>query len=494
MVNELIWAVCISLVVVASILIFMNFRKIKKHFIIKKYSTFFILIFILFVAFYIRQYSTPHIHFVHYDEQYTMSAAKYFLEGYVGDNKDGFFIIPQSVPPTLFFIIPFAVFGVSSSVAFGVTLVVSLLTILVVFYLVRFLFNETAGLWAAFFLAFEKTHIFWSGTAYDHVYVTFLFFVGLLFLFFSREKGLEIFSLVAILVFLYSIYIRLELLVIIPVVFLFFVLFYLKFENKKFYGLLLLEFLALFPLISIIKFKMGMPGSSEQVNFALNFFSSSSMAFKQLISNFNYPLLLIVILLILPLVCFNYIKKYKKELIILIIPVILFHITYLLLASLKSRYLLISYVLLIACSSFFFVILKKKFKLLYYIFSIILILLVIVPIFNSCNEYSCYDDYTKLCVIETNLPELLANNFPDCSIVTDYPEIFLTEDLDVIFPEEEMIESRLEENSCVLFYDGLLKSSLDSVNQSFILEPFKIITDGDYGKTGLGFTIYRIKR
>jgi len=426
------------------------------------------------------------------DEHYYLGAARYFMEGCSEEFCEGFFVMPQLIPAAFFYWIPFAVFGVSSSVAFGVTLVV--------FYLVRFLFNETAGLWAAFFLAFEKTHIFWSGTAYDHIFSVFAFFLGLLFLFLSRDVNLWVLRLVGVLFFLYSSFIRSEFLILVPVILLFFVFFPIGLSNKKFYGFLLLELLAGSAVLNyIIKFKRGMPRFDSQVDHFLDFLISG--VDWHLLFTFIYPIFLIILVLVLTPLCLKYLKKRWKEILIILSPVLFFHVFYLaFLSFLEERFLIISYILLIIYSSFLIVSLKKRFKFLYHISSLFIIIMVAVLYLTSCRDYSCYNYNVQGFLLEVEIPPLMSDSFSDCSIVTDNPEVFITEDLDVIFPEREEIELRLEEKDCVLFYRSfksifwytIFGSSYDDLSKIYILTPFRVISNSP--ERDISFTIYKITK
>lgn len=141
--------------------------------------------FIFIMALVLREYTIPHMHHVYYDEFYYINIAKNIYHHNIfgstlsGDlfNLDvvGIPIRPGGYPFLLNF--AFRIFGESPEVIFQTNIFFGALSVVLVFWIAYFLFDDNlrVGLWSALVFSFLPIHLKYSGSAISEISA--LFFI-----------------------------------------------------------------------------------------------------------------------------------------------------------------------------------------------------------------------------------------------------------------------------------------------------------------------------
>ncbi len=219
----------ILLVIIISLIIY-NFKALARPFKSVKRNTWFILLLIFLLGFGLRTWYVPHTHYVYNDEYLHINIAQNILYSgemcrcLMGSNTECSSCDLRQWPGGYHTLLSymFMFFGDSEGVAFNLNAVLASLSIMFVFLVTYMMFkNQTYALLGSFMFTFIPVHLKFSGT--NALNISSVFFVLLVMLFleiFLAKRRYAVFLLL-LATLLYAVNIRVENILLIPVLLLY---------------------------------------------------------------------------------------------------------------------------------------------------------------------------------------------------------------------------------------------------------------------------------
>ena len=504
------------------ILIYLNWRYIKKFLLEIDKKTWILLAIIFIFVLSIRIFIPAHHHLMYIDEAWYMEAGKEMLQtGSQGDYL-------KSIGWPFILAIAFGIFGISNWVAIYTSLVLGSLTIFTMFFLTFIITkNKSISLISPLILLLFPAHIRWSTTAETNVVSIFFITLTLFFcfLYYKKKKTsllwLSLIGLAFIAQFRPENHIFLLLFLIGCVLF-----------NKNFFKRVNLQFILpwlvcfilIIPnLIQVVDLqsstewmKSDTSGEISGSNFGIYNLFYNSLNFGPYLFNNKFQPLLFSLLLIMGAVYMVY--KKRRESLFLISWFLLLWFVYFFSwfqtlgggtdLPTKTRLFMSFYPITVIFVCYGILLIERLLgtrinknilkKVIFPVVSLIFILLFIPYTTEYLKMYS-----TDTHLLETKIPELAEKDIPPgCVIVANWPTILKsTTDLNVIdihlflgYPQYQ--EEIFNQNNCVLFFEDFTCSLRESdreqcekIKESFLMEEFIFYEEND-----VNYTFYKINQ
>ncbi len=395
----------------------------------------------------------------------------------------------------------FRALGSSSSVAFMVTQAFALLTIALSFIFCYLVFKRSGiGLWCSIFFALSPLHAVWSNTVETSMPA--LFFVMLTFisfLLFTRLPSIPM-GVFTGLVFLFSVFIRYENLLLTPVFLLLLLL-----NAKSLPSSVKRSISALMPaiatLIGLLTFTLFF--------FTIEFYMRNLSNFLPHFYAFNLPfylkhLSLNFTLLIPGIFGLVLLGKNQIKLCLIGIPLLISSIIYIPL-SYESRMILIPFFFFSVCAAYGAEELAQKAKrhqALFRASALLLLLAVSAFSLSPAQREPLYKKYPSLNMLETFSASTLHETVPsNCTIISQFPAITnaatdsIGMETSYALQNPSIIQSLLAKNECVYyFYDHYCYRivSDSSANCKRMMDTFKLLPEANYPNGDKAYTLYRV--
>ena len=463
-----------------------QFKKINKR-------TWFVLIIILLLALGLRFFVVPHHFRMFTDEPGHVEAAKNILN--YKEAKNCGYLVEESCSPymrqlgwPMLLSLWFLFFGVNNYVAINLTALLGSISVILMFLLGYLSFKkESIGLWASFLLCLTPIHVTWSGTAEPNVPSLFFALLTLLFfIIYFKEKSLKMHFL-AIFSLIFTIQIRSEFLLLLPIIFSLYVFFGVKIKDN---WLPWLGFLVLLPPFLIQAHLDMIANLNIYGRFFFNlpsFFSNLPITLRTVTNDYN-------ILFLVPLVAGVWLlRKRKRKFTPLLAIFLIFFLLYTSFEKPATRMLLLPNLILIFFSAYGLDFLANK-------LSKIKFLLVILLIFSFYPPLASIKTMPHQ-ALETKIPELAKKDIlPDCYIITEWPEtLACTTDfklVDSLIPslKPEYIDFLYNKTDCVLFYEDIYCKLYNSKKCKLMHETFNLTEYKTYIGFGVNYTFYKVSK
>jgi len=500
------------------ILIYFNYKHIKKVLNKIDKKTIYILILLFLMSLMIRLFIPSHHHVMYIDEPWYMEAGKNML---LTGNQG---VYPKSIGWSFILSIVFAIFGINNWVAINTSIVLGALSTLTIFFMAFIITRKkTISLIASLIFSLFPAHIRWSATAETNV--ASLFFISLtIFFCFLYYRNKKISSLWLSLVALaFTSQFRPEN-YIFPVLFLFGCFFF----DKKLYKKINLRFILPWLILIILFFpdliqvlahhtsgnfiESDSLGQKTGSNWSIENLINNTKNYAKHIFDGKYQPFLLLPFIIIGLI--YSIIKHRREALFLITWFILIYLVYFYSWPTRfevggeERFYMGFYLITSIFASYgIFLITKysaskiKNFRIRKGIlFGLILIILLsFIPYVISSSNMR----FVKDSDLETEIPEKAERDIPDsCIIIANLPEILKsTTNLNVIELKEylnnpQKQEKILSEYNCVLFFEDLTCFNLrdtrhlekcEQIKNGFLLNPFI-----SYKKHDKIYTFYKV--
>ena len=493
------------------ILIFLNWRYIKKFLLEIDKKTWILLILIFVSALLVRILIPPHHHIMYIDEAWYMEAGKDML---LTGNQGSY---TKSIGWPFILRIVFGVFGISNWVAIYTSIFLGALTTFNMFFL-TFIITKKKGisLISALLFSLFPAHIRWSATAENNVVSLFFITLTIFFCFlYYRNKKASLLWL-SIISLAFTVQFRPENHIFI-VLFLLGCILYQSFKklNLKFITpLLILAILVLPNLIVVLDFKLSTNwmesdtlGQQTGSNWSFHNLMYNPFHYGIYIFNFKFQPVIFSLLLIIGLIYMLY--KQRKEALFLITWFCLIWFIYFFswfqtlgggtnILS-KVRFFMSFYPITIIFAAYGILLIKdllskfKNYRIKNKILPLTIIALVIFFIPYSIKASSYFNSTVHK--LETKIPELAEKNIGDeCIIIANWPTILKSTtnlnvyDVGYFLTSESFREDLLSKSDCVLFFEdiycldfdfGDYREKCQSIKKNYNLEPYISYFEGN---------------
>ena len=517
----MVYKLLLPLIALESFLLFLIFFWINKSYIKDILSeidkkTWVFLFFVVISAFILRLVIPPLQHIMYIDEPWYMEAAKNMLQNFSqGD-------YPKSIGWPFILSISFLFFGVSNWVALYTAVVLGTLTILNVFLLMYIITKKKLiSLFSAAIFSLVPLHIRWSASAETNIPSLFFVTLTLFFCFLYYRKRVYSLLWLAISSITFTVLIRPDNYLLIPLFFLGCLIFKVKISTKRI--ILILFFLIVLVSPSILQsldwyssFNRLETESGGQLianNWSLSNLIYNSLHFGPNIFSKAYLPFFIPILSIIGFIYMLF--KQKREACFLIIWFIFFWIlffsSWVQTIGGRERFFLSFYpsiIIFVGYGLQLFLNLVHKTMIKPQLKNIFCFFIILVPIFMFFPyTLKATDMHNALCVkLETRVPELAEEDIPsDAIIVANWPTILKsTTDLDVIdinyfLGDYSFQNAAFKGTSLLLFFEDyccfdfpqndLYKKNCEMMKKKFKLQPYK-----EYSEGKNKYTFYKVIR
>jgi len=469
-----------------------NHKEILKIFKKINNKTWFLLFLVFVVSCYIRFFRVPHVHRWYDDEFQYMLIAKHITLQFQSKTCSGICHTPRTLALGFPFIlaIPFFLFRIDSMIAINTTVVLSVLTIPLIFLISYLIFkNEEISLYASLLFSMVPSIGLWSTTTEPNVPSVFFLALSLFyFLSYFHNQKFKILVL-AVITLAFTMYMRHENILILPILFFMFLVLDVdreRFRSMKFWMLSII-FLALIS-IDVIQFLTSTETGLFVISTVLRNFNEWFLPF--MLGEYHSTIFSLLILIGLIF------SKKDKSLLIMIIWLIPWFILCLFNPDGEehrlNRFAVPVYITLSLIGGFGFFSLTRLIE--NNLLKIFILLIVIFFLFSSFFSY--VESHTpQEFIIETKLSLMAKEKIPkNCYVIAAYPSVIsATTDLKTIMTEQfvhtDTIEESFYESDCILFFKDIhcevdlfgFKEDCNFVLNNYELSPFLIYPSGDYG-------------
>lgn len=490
-----------------------GFKKLEKNTLV--------LLFLIFLIGFALRIPLPPSHIMT-DEYYYMEAAKNILRTgepvlcqYIDAGVESCSLIFKPLLFPFLLSLSFLFLGVNSSAAISVSVVAGTLSIILIFFLARLLFGgKETGLWSALLLALNPLHITWSKTAETNVtslFLTLLIFVLFLFYFRVRDRNILLLGLFTT---VFAVNLRPENGMLLVLVFLLFCLFgpdtlkmgFRKMRGREFWvwGAALVIMLVpysifLFHVLTTGEGYICSGGKCYPALFSLEAVRNNWGVYGLFsLFSFNFHPL---ILSLLVLVSFLFMKKRLKEFVFLWVFFLFFYSVVLANHLVHIRYLIPLYLTLTVLAGFSLsqvrVHVKEYTKSIEVVVFLILIVASFFPYIMRAEQIE------PASFLETNLSEMVEKDVKEgCYVVAENPSVLNSKrDIRVVRAEyatehPETLNRIIKNSNCVflladIFYRVSWKlnkvENFNKINRTYKLSPYKA-----YSPHFLEFQLYNV--
>lgn len=488
------------------IFLFVNFKKIFCK--IQK-KTVLILAIIIICSLVIKLFIFPQFLGVYMDEVMRVDAANNIaltdkaIICEPGFNKEfcGDIFVPIGWP--FLMSLPIKIGFFSNSALIDYSIMIGVLNILLIFFLVRLIFkNENIALLAAFIFAFDKLNLAWSISGNDlNASIFFLLISTIAFFLFMKEQNLKSGLLFAF-SFIFMIYIRTELLlIIIPFAAIFFAKRISFKQNFKIPILIILIFLIILllfmPTLTQTQKNFRHGDMTEELSTKETFLLQSKDIIYRLVDGTYYSIFYIIIFAVGIIGMYS---KFKKELLFLLTWLILFFIVYNV-SNIKfiHKYYLVMFIPLIIIISYGFIYIynyksgslkRNNWKVIRRICTALVIILI------CSNVLPAFQESQNNRILLAKLPHLLENDIGECYLLSGEAILFSSitnikaiTASDFAAREGEIINSL--RGQCLLFFDDFYcdrGKGCDYIKDNYNPQPYL-----EYKNTREKYIIYKLE-
>jgi hypothetical protein len=511
------------------ILFFINFKELKKHFsFISKRAILFIFIIILFHFIYMM-FFMPHHHMMWIDEFEYISSARSYVEKGVSafcheDIISGNIICSNLKPShgwSFFISILFRFFGNTVSNIFIMNILFSCFNIFLLYLLVKIVLkSELTALLSSLFYSILPINLIWATKAESHIIGLFFLLLSLLFFFLFFKHRKQYLAWIAFLSFLFLIQTRIEMIVLLPILIIFYFYKFKKYFLDLKYSNPLLIFSVLFLVFYIPQFNLLRKLGENSNGYRLSIF------FSNFINFFNYYILGNFTLFSLFLIFFGIIialinKKLKVTFFLTTFFLISTYIYVSRSSYVHQRYFVVIFwilgVFLSYSLSFLFnkiLMLKNIYLKYFYLFiSAILLFMIIFTqfnlLYNNLDYWEIRGDTYYYQQLGSDVPSLVKYDLPLNSYVTgfygDLITLYAYGISNIIFIDEliysypNLINDTVSKYDEIYFYRGLnLNSNWDfyNDNQKFfedVKSTFNLVPFKEYNLNNITYSLYKIE-
>jgi len=463
-----------------------QFKKIKK-------KTWLILVLVVLLGAYFRFFFAPHHFRVLTDEPGHIEAAKNILQHTEAKNCE--YLMEESCEPykrqlgwPLLLSFCFLLFGVNNYIAINLSALFGSLSITLLFLFTYLLFKkESIALWSSLLLCLTPAHIIWSGTAEPNVASLFFLLLTLLFFMVCFREGTLKTRFLAVFSLLFTLQMRSEFLLLLPVLFLLWLFFGKKTKPWWLPWLVFIVFLPTYLIQLYFDLAANLSISGGGLFNIFNLFKNAPTTLGMILNDYN---LLFVVSLFLGL----YLIRQKKK---IFIPLLAFFLVFFLLYSSfqrpQTRMFLAPIIPLILFSAYGLDFLTKKFNKI----TLALVVLLMLSFYPSLAGIEAQ----PFQALETKVPQLAQKDIPaDCYILTEWPEtLACTTDfklVDSTIPalNQAYIGFLYNKTDCVLFYEDIYCLKHNSKKCTLMHEAFNLTQYKNYSDFGVTYSFYKVPK